>query len=227
MQLQLISLLLVYNCLFRTTIAMLAKTIHTEIWTTLQNGDQHALLSLYNAHYTGLMNYGIKLTSNRELTHDCITQILLHLWEKRNKLPKVENVRSYLLTCLRHEIFAALKKENLRQSRKQQLIDPFLSAELSYEEYLVQIQTNKSIKEKLLSALAKLTDREKELLKLRFFEDLDYDEIAIKCGITKRTAYNILHTAIKTLKTEFADKPHLSFVYGKALLLTAIIGLIA
>jgi hypothetical protein len=45
-----------------------------------------------------------------------------------------------------------------------------------------------------------LTDREKELLQLKFCGDLDYDEISARCGITKRTAYNIIYASLKTLR---------------------------
>src|SRR5690242_16257524 len=91
---------------------MPSNACHTVTWTRLQNGIRDALLELYNQHYTGLVNYGIKLTGNRDLTTDCITQVLLRLWDNRAKLPVVENVRSYLLTCLRRELMAELKSQN-------------------------------------------------------------------------------------------------------------------
>lgn len=205
---------------------MLAKASHNEIWTLLQNGNHQALLALYNAHYMGLMNYGIKLTGNRELTYDCITQILLRLWDNREKLAPVENVRSYLMTCLRRELMATLKVESTRQVRNRDIQRTIGESEQSYEECIVQLQTNKSLQEKLTVALQKLTDREKELLKLKFFDDLDYDEIAATCGITKRTAYNIIHAAIKTLKAEFVHRPPLTIVYNKAMITLAVIMLL-
>lgn len=195
---------------------MLAKASHTEIWSQLQRGNQQALLALYDRHHVGLLNYGIKLTGNRELTRDCITQILLRLWDSRHKLPAVENVRSYLLTCLRHELIGELKGETARMSRDLILQRTMSDAELPYEEYLIQLQSNAALREKLLKAFEKLTEREKELLRMRFFEDLDYDEIATRCSITKRTAYNIIHTAIKTLKTDFANHPNYNLVFKTA-----------
>lgn len=206
---------------------MLANASHTEIWSLLQSGNQQALLALYDRHYIGLLNYGIKLTGNRELTNDCITQILLRLWDTRERLPVVGNIRAYLLTCLRRELMVTIKKENNRASRNRLLRQNFPEAEMSYEDCLISLQTNTAIKEKLAKALDKLTEREKELLRLKFFEDLDYDEIALKCGITKRTAYNILHAAIKTLKAEFAQHPHLSIVYNRAMLLAGLVLLLA
>ena len=202
---------------------MLAKASHSETWAQLQKGNQQALLALYDTHYIGLLNYGIKLTGNRELTRDCITQILLRLWDSRQKLPAVENVRSYLLTCLRHELVAELKGENTRMNRNTMVQRSLSDAELPYEEYLIPAQTNKVLREKLVKAFEKLTEREKELLRLRFFEDLDYDEIAAQCSITKRTAYNIIHTAIKTLKADFMYHPHYSLIYKTAAYLIAFL----
>ena len=195
---------------------MLAKASHSETWGQLQRGNQQALLALYDSHYIGLLNYGVKLTGNRDLTRDCITQILLRLWDNRQKLPPVENVRSYLLTCLRREMISELKGETSRVTRNINAQLSLSDAELPYEEYLIQAQTNEALREKLAKAFEKLTEREKELLRLRFFEDLDYDEIAAQCSITKRTAYNIIHTAIKTLKADFVYHPNYNLVYKTA-----------
>jgi RNA polymerase sigma factor (sigma-70 family) len=204
---------------------MLAKASHSETWAQLQKGNQQALLALYDRHYIGLLNYGIKLTGNRELTRDCITQILLRLWDNRQKLPPVENVRSYLLTCLRHELVGELKGENTRMNRNLIIQRSQGDSELPYEEYLIQSQSNKVLREKLVKAFEKLTEREKELLRLRFFEDLDYDEIAAQCSITKRTAYNIIHTAIKTLKADFIYHPDYNLVYKTAAWIIAFLSL--
>jgi RNA polymerase sigma-70 factor (ECF subfamily) len=181
---------------------MSTNASHSDVWIQLQQGDQQALLNLYNAHYIGLMNYGCKLTGNRELTNDCITQVLLRLWDCRDRLPSVDNVRSYLLTCLRRELMAELKK-NVRADKHHRLLQNGMhTTDLPYEEYIIELQTNAAWKEKLHHAFGKLTDREKELLRLRFFDDLSYDDIAAQCNITKRTAYNIIHAAIKSLKAD-------------------------
>lgn len=200
---------------------MLIDRCHDETWAKLRAGDRDALLSLYNYHYIGLINYGLKLTGDKDLTRDCITQILLRLWDKRRQLPVVENPRSYLLTCLKHELFAEGKAETARavlSSRLQRISD---RSEPSYEEYIVQLQTNKALADKLAKALNTLSKREKELLGLKFFDDLDYDEIASRCSITKRTAYNIIHSALKTLKSLFAVSPKNGVVADPTLLILA------
>jgi RNA polymerase sigma-70 factor (ECF subfamily) len=200
---------------------MLIDRCHDETWAKLRAGDRDALLSLYNYHYIGLINYGLKLTGDKDLTRDCITQILLRLWDKRRQLPAVENPRSYLLTCLKHELFAERKAETARAVLSGRLQRIAERSEPSYEEYIVQLQTNKALAEKLAKALNSLSKREKELLGLKFFDNLDYEEIASRCSITKRTAYNIIHSALKTLKSLFAVSPKNGVVVDPTLLILA------
>ncbi|HEX5153573.1 MAG TPA: sigma-70 family RNA polymerase sigma factor [Parafilimonas sp.] len=184
-----------------------------EIWNQLRGGESQALLSLYNAYYIRLMNFGARMTSDRDLTNDCISQVLIKLWNRHENLPRVENVGSYLVTCLKNELLSELKNLDKIRSGNNNLKSEWTEQETSYEEYLVQTQTNAEIKNNLKQAFSRLTKREKQLLQMKFFDDLSYEEIALQCNITKRTAYNIIHAALKTLKADLKKKntPFLSY----------------
>jgi RNA polymerase sigma-70 factor (ECF subfamily) len=182
------------------------QTNQAAIWSLLKAGDPQALLALYDEYYIGLTRYGLKLTADPELTRDCITQVLLRLWDKRDRLPPVEHIRSYLFTCLRRELLSEQKSGHLRIIREGRSQREAEQEVISYEECLIRTQTNLEIREKLAGAFSRLTRREKELLRLKFFEVYSYDEIALQCGINKRTAYNIIHHALNTLRTALAGK---------------------
>jgi RNA polymerase sigma-70 factor (ECF subfamily) len=168
----------------------------TEIWRQLKNGDPQSLTGLYRAYYVNMVNFGVKTTGNRELTTDCITQVLIKLWDKRAALPDVTNIRAYLLTCLKNELLAELKNTDKIRSGNRQFIQESPLAEISYEEYLIQAQVDLDVKDELKRALSHLTKRETQLLQMKFFEDLSYEEIASRCHISKRTAYNIIHECL-------------------------------
>lgn len=181
---------------------MIAETNMVDAWELLKKGDENALLALYNQHYLGLINFGIKITGDRDFVNDCITQLLIELWDKRDQLPIVKNTRCYLLTSLKHKIFFEIKNRQTRNSKLDALQTFQDREELPYEDLLIELQTNAALKKKLYKAFAKLTSRQKQLLKMKFFEDVDYDEIASHCNITRRTAYNIIHDSLKVLRTE-------------------------
>ncbi len=187
---------------------MRSEVPNITIWNQLRSGDLQALLGLYKEYYITLINFGIKMTGNRELTNDCISQVLIKLWNKHQQLPEVENIRSYLISCLRNELLIELKNANKIKSGDNSLKYAITEQEISYEEYLIQTQTNLDIKNNLSRAFSHLSKREKQLLQMKFFEDLSYDEIALQCNITKRTAYNIIHEALKTVKANFIKHGH-------------------
>jgi RNA polymerase sigma-70 factor (ECF subfamily) len=202
---------------------MIPKSFTEDAWALLRNGDENALLSLYNHHYLGLINFGIKVTGNRTFAHDCITQLLIELWDKRANLPSVKNVRGYLLTSLKHKIFFEIKAKQIRDSKLHTLQAFQNGEELPYEELLIQLQTNEGLKKKLNKAFAKLTPRQKQLLQMKFFDDVDYDEIANVCNITRRTAYNIIHDSLKILRAELykIEKDHIE-INSSTLLMIAL-----
>jgi len=203
---------------------MIPESITEDAWTLLRNGDENALLSLYNHHYLGLINFGIKVTGDRAFANDCITQLLIELWDKRANLPPVKNVRGYLLTSLKHKIFFEIKSKQIRDSKLNTLQAFQNGKELPYEELLIQLQTNEGLKKKLNKAFAKLTSRQKQLLRMKFFDDVDYDEIARHCNITRRTAYNIIHDSLKILRAELykIEKDYLE-INSSTLLMIAVI----
>ena len=172
-----------------------------EYWRQLQKGNTDALSALYQLHYIGLINYGVKLTGNRDLANDCFINVLLELWDKRHTLPDVTNVRAYLITCLHRRILQEIRADKRRNDSHREIL-PEEPSEVSYEAYLTAMEGNDEFTRRFTSAFRLLTQRQQQLLRMKFYENLDYDHIAQTCGITKRTAYNIIHDALKQLKNE-------------------------
>ena len=169
-------------------------------WERMAGGDQIAFINIYQCNYPSLLSYGFTLTANLELTKDCIQEMFLELWNKHAAVNKdVRDVRSYLFTWLRRKISKEQASMNVKHANTQ-------SSEhrgeytWSYEELLIAFQQTEESKAKLSNALKKLTKRQLEIIELRFFENLSYDEIAAKTSLTQRTVYNIVYEAVRHLR---------------------------
>jgi RNA polymerase sigma factor (sigma-70 family) len=169
-------------------------------WELMTDGDKEAFISLYQSHYQSLFSYGFSLSTNRELTKDCIQELFIEIWNTRPSLNKeVKNVKSYLFTWLRRKIsreLSHLAKENFVDDLKDEL--PFI--EFSYQELLIAFQQSEEKKEQLRAALKKLTKKQLEIVKLKFFENLSYRAIAAQTSLTPRTVYNLMYEAIRHLR---------------------------
>jgi RNA polymerase sigma factor (sigma-70 family) len=65
-----------------------------------------------------LYSYALKICGDKELSMDCVQDLFVRLWEKREQLNAVSKVRSYLLQSIWHSVIKVMKKQ-----RKNMLID--------------------------------------------------------------------------------------------------------
>ena len=169
-------------------------------WEKIRNGDQESLFALYNNNYFPLVRFGLKLSGEDELVKDCVTQLFLQLWDKKEALPPVQNVRAYLFTTLKRLMLNEWSNRSKMDNAVQKMKTTMSLEELSYEEMIIHVQQNEETKRKLHQALQQLTPRQMELIRLKFFEELSYEEIAAQTSQSIKTAYNTVYDAIKLLR---------------------------
>ncbi|RBL88546.1 RNA polymerase sigma factor [Chitinophaga flava] len=180
------------------------EDLHSVQWERLRNGDKQALFALYNSTYAHLLRFGLKLCGNDELVKDCITQLFLQLWNKHAQLKPVTNVPAYLFTALKRQLLDQLAYQSRIHDAISKITGKEEENELSYEEIIIRVQQDDEIKQRLHSAIKALTPRQIELIRLKFFEGLSYEQIAAQTSQTVKTAYNTVYDAIKTLRKKLS-----------------------
>jgi RNA polymerase sigma factor (sigma-70 family) len=128
------------------------------------------------------------LSSNE--TEDAIQNLFLYILQHRKSISKVKNVKAYLFISYRNQIIKLRKVKNL--SYVQVDIESIVGEQISY--------TKEKMIGELLMFIKKLSPREKEIIKLKYFQDYKNAEIANSLNIEYQTVRNILHNAIKKLR---------------------------
>lgn len=166
----------------------------------LRQDDEKALNHLFSAHYNRLYRLGLKWSSDSELSKECIQLIFKDLWQYRRTLSDVESFEAYLTASLRKRIAKEIQKQkpfeqlDLDSPEQQQL-----STE-SYQEILILQETNETTKVQIQQAISELSPRQKEIVVLKYFEELSYEEISKRTGLQTDTLYKTLHEALKKLR---------------------------
>ncbi len=174
----------------------------------MKGGNKNAFLSIYHENYNILFSYGFSLTCDKELTKDCIQEMFLEIWNTRVSINKdVENVSSYLCTWLRRKI-SRIQSRIIKKRSFEEFSKNFEHNEPSYEEMLIAFQETEEKKEKLTRGLNNLTKKQLEIIRLKFFENLSYAEIAVKTTLTTRTVYNTIYLAIQQLRKDISMAQH-------------------
>lgn len=172
----------------------------TTLWGRFLEGDRQAFATIYHTHVDDLFHYGMHFCRNEERVKDCLQDIFQDLWQTRSHLtPHIQNIRYYLLSCLRRRLLRSLEKD-----RRWQPADNFDAFELegpcSREEQLIDSETAAEQRRVLQEALASLTRRQREAIYLRFFQNLSYAEVAELMSMQVDSVYNTISKAIGILK---------------------------
>lgn len=171
-----------------------------QIWEEIRNGREEALAELFSRYYSYLLNYGYKIVPQRAFVKDAIQELFLTIWERRNQLSKAYSVKSYLFHSFRRIILRNLTKQKNRTNRNKVYTDNFFDEIFNVEELIVHFETEKENKEKLSRAIQSLSDRQKEVIYLKFYNGLTSREISQVMGINKQSVYNHVSQAISKLQ---------------------------
>lgn len=171
----------------------------TLLWQKLREGDKDALFELYDDMYFHLVRYGLSVHADSDLVKDSISQLFLKLWDRHTKLNAVDNVQSYLFTALQRLIIDHINAEN-KASASIRSMPMEAAEESSYEEIIIAREKEEQFRKDLSAALQALSPRQIELIRLKFFENLSYKEIASISSQSVKTSYNTIYDAIKILR---------------------------
>ena len=171
-----------------------------DLWERFQKGDRDALGKIYRNHVDFLYNYGMHFCLDSDRVKDCLQDIFRDLWLEREHLAAtVQNIRYYLLSSLRRRLLRSLQKDRRYQS---DLPDDSFDFELipSHESAIVADEIHNERKAKLQKGIASLTRRQREVIYLRFYQNLSYAEIARIMAMKIDSIYNLISKAIGLLK---------------------------
>ncbi|HEY0244811.1 MAG TPA: sigma-70 family RNA polymerase sigma factor [Mucilaginibacter sp.] len=172
------------------------------LWLCFREGNHKAYTLLLRNHANLLFSYGSKFSKDEDFVKDCIQDVFFELWNRRENIKQAASVKAYLFKSLRLRIFREQSKWNNTEFFEDSQI---FEDDFNIEAHLIHEQTSKEIADKLKEVLASLSQRQKEILYLHFFENVDHDGIAKIMGLNRQSVYNLLYRSICSLrkKTEF------------------------
>lgn len=176
----------------------------TPVWARFKDGDLNAFQEIYDGFIPNLHAYGAKLAPGFELLDDCIQELFLELYTHRKNLNTPENLEFYLLKSLRRIVFHKIKKENRFINLEENLTRSFLF-DLELDNY----ENDNFLQEKIevvKSALAELTTSQREILYLKFYNNLNYTEIGNILGVMPDSAKKQVYRIIERLRTDLTSR---------------------
>lgn len=172
---------------------------NSSLWIDFKGGCRKAYEHIIRTFYPELYRYGMRLVDNSEFVKDSIHDLFVHIWERRAFLGNTDNIRLYLLKSLRHRILRELERESRHSFLDEDRVDEDYIIRSREEEIAISEEIIRQ-KRKLGYSLRELTDRQREVIHLRYYEDLSNADIAVVMNISKPAVANLLHASLKALR---------------------------
>lgn len=180
-----------------------SKSAQTDevLWQQLQQGSELALGKLINRYFNPLLNYGHKFIRDEAFVKDCVQEVFIEIWNRRDRISTPDSVRAYLLSSVRRRVL----REGYRQqiSRDDEPADlennDFLS-EFSPEWTIIEQESLAETTHRIADALAKLPKRQREAIYLRYYQNLERDEIAGIMNVNPQSVSNLLQAAYASIR---------------------------
>jgi len=176
-----------------------------QLWQQLKNSSELALGKLIKKYFNPLQNYGYKFIKNEAFVKDCVQEVFVEIWSRRNTITQPESVRAYLLSCVRKKILRESVRQKMNQESEIQDIENDLNfVEFSPELQIIEHESTEETTQKISKLLSSLPKRQREVVYLRYYQNLERDEIAQIMGISSQSVSNLLQVAFKTIRDNWS-----------------------
>lgn len=166
------------------------------LWEAYQKGDHDSFALLFRRYYEPLVHYGNKLTTSSDVLEDCIQELFTELWQNKSQT-QVQSVKAYLFKSLKYKLYRVNQRKTAGPFNENHIDVLF---ELSHENLIVGREQDAEKTARVLQALDQLSNRQKEIIYLKFYQELNYDEVSEIMNINYQAARNLLYQSIKSLK---------------------------
>ncbi len=156
-------------------------------WQRLKEDDSGSLAYFYEKYADWLLSYGLSVAGNRDIVKDALQELFLQIWNRRRNLSDPDSVKFYLMVSLRRLILKSVKDG---RTFSETMTDIKEEEEGETEE----------LHRLVLKAVRSLPPRQQELIFLKYYEQMSYDQIAEATGLDYQILRNTIYRAVKSLK---------------------------
>lgn len=175
------------------------------LWKELVQGNDQALGQLMHCYFKALLNYGFKFVKDDALVKDCIQEVFIDLWNSRERVAEPTHVKAYLLVSLRRKIIRNRRTVHPWDDQAHTISDDYaFSIEFSPEWCMIREETLAHKAQKISEMLDALPARQREVIYLKYYQELSREEISTMLNITPQTVSNLLQMAYGQLRKRFS-----------------------
>lgn len=181
-----------------------------EIQEKLLNNDSAGLKLLYEEFSNQLLQFAFTIIPLKQVAEEIVEDVFIKIWEKRQRVAKIENLKMYLYITTRNISYSYYRKYHKRKYvGLDELTLPCYQLNVTPEEIMISAQTLQSIQ----YAINNLSPQCRLIFKLVKEDGLKYKEVAQILQLSPKTVENQMgialkkiHNALSAYRSDFVKK---------------------
>lgn len=157
---------------------------------------QETLLDTLMALQPALQLTAEKLLHSEADAEDAVQEAIIDLWQRRNELEHVRDLRAYAMQSLKNRCISFLRKSRDIATDKIELLDAVDDEAIREEVALTEERSAR-----LDGMIAQLPERQREAVTMKYIEGVSHEEMQRRLGMTSTNVYATLSRAMNTLKS--------------------------
>ncbi|QIP14594.1 sigma-70 family RNA polymerase sigma factor [Spirosoma aureum] len=171
------------------------------LWQQIKNSNESGLRKLIEKYFNALQNYGYKFVRDEDFVKDCVQEVFIDIWSRRDRISTPDSVRAYLLSSVRKRVLREGYRQRINRDDEPADLENDLSfVEFSPEWSLIEQESLVETTQRISASLNQLPKRQREVIYLRYYQNLERDEIADIMGVNPQSVSNLLQAAFKTFR---------------------------
>lgn len=178
------------------------------LWVRAKNDDYAAFEKIYRCYNLLLKRYAKNYLKESHLIDEAVQGLFVEIYEKRKSLTISKNLPAYLCVLLRRRIANEFERSKMYVKMDEQDGDMLLLSDSETIEGNIVYGEHSMERYNLLkrSVESKLSKRQREIIKLRFYDDLSNNEIAGKLGVDYGTVRNTISRALSNIRRQYRNE---------------------
>ena len=182
------------NKKLNTVITQNEQTLHL-----LKAGDEGAFDTVYKQYYRGLCAFASQYVAETEI-EEIVQETMMWLWENRTSLLPELSLKSLLFMMVKNKCLNNITHNQIKQRVHEKLFakfeNQFEDPDFYIENELIALAAK---------AIRELPEDYRKAFEMNRFDNLTYNEIAERTGVSPKTVAYRISQALKILRVELKD----------------------
>ena len=160
--------------------------------------ERNAFETMFRENWDMVYSISFAMAKSKTMAEDIAQDVFLSLWENRQKISGVQNVKAFLNTVTKFTVLKRLRRIKVEEAFKQyQAYRSFLNIEFANQEDMLML---KHINNSIQKGISELPPQQQRVFKLSREQGLSHQEIGETIGVSKKTVKDYIVRSLAFLR---------------------------